>query len=33
MILVPDSAFAIGESAGVLAKAKALVGRDIDHGG
>ena len=25
-----DSAFAIGEAMGVLAKAKALVGRDID---
>lgn len=27
----PDTAFAIGEAAGVLSKAKALVGRDIDH--
>ena len=28
-----DSAFAIGEATGVLAKAKALVGRDVDQGG
>ncbi len=26
-----DTAFAIGETAGVIAKAKALVGRDIDQ--
>ena len=26
----PDTAFAIGEATGILAKAKALVGRDID---
>lgn len=26
-----DTAFAIGEAAGVLSKAKALVGRDIDN--
>lgn len=25
-----DTAFAIGEAAGILSKAKALVGRDID---
>lgn len=28
----PDTAFAIGEALGVIAKAKALVGRDIDVG-
>jgi hypothetical protein len=27
----PDTAFAIGEALGVLSKAKALVGRDIDQ--
>ena len=27
-----DTAFAIGEALGVIAKAKALVGRDIDVG-
>jgi hypothetical protein len=28
----PDTAFAIGEALGVISRAKALVGRDIDDG-
>ena len=28
--LLPDTVFACGEALGVIAKAKALVGRDID---
>ena len=28
----PDTAYAIGEATGVLSKAKALLGRDIDQG-
>jgi hypothetical protein len=29
--LSPDTAFAIGEAAGALSKARALLGRDIDQ--
>ena len=31
MTIGPDTAFALGEALGTIAKAKALVGRDVDQ--